>query len=91
MKHIKKKLSLDSFVDQPTAKPVKFDKLVSRDQAMKSYVFLPEGAPFWKYTVKDSAVKAPVKGYKISENPSYSRTEVISPEKEPTHFNCGRL
>ena len=36
---------------------------------MKPFLKIPEGAPFWKYNVKDEVITVPVKTYTISENP----------------------
>lgn len=90
IKNIRKKLAVESFVDSPSKVPPKFDKAISRDAAMKQYLKIPEGAPFWKYTVKDDVVKAPVKSFTISENKAHSRTELFI-TKEPENFSCGRI
>ena len=68
--HMKaKNHSYSGFVKQPSVKQVKFDQVVSREQAAKGYLKIPEGAPFWKYNVKDEVITAPVRTHKISENP----------------------
>ena len=69
VKHIKKNYGYSSFITEPTVKPIKFSQVLSREKASKPYEKVPEGAPFWKYNVKDAVIIAPVKSYKFSENP----------------------
>ena len=45
---------------------VKFDQVLSREKAMQPLTKVPEGAPFWKYYVKDAVITKPVKSYSIS-------------------------
>ena len=65
-KHFMKSHNYTSFVTQGDAPSYTFDKSVNREQAMKPFLKIPEGAPFWKYNVKDEVVTVPVKTYTIS-------------------------
>ena len=68
---------------------------MSREQAGKPYEKIPEGAPFWKYNVKDAVIVAPVKSYTFSENPAASHnTEIIQMKSDEDKFKehkCGRM
>ena len=97
VQHIQTNYSYSSFVTEPpTVKPLKFDQTLDRDKAMQRFLKIPEGAPFWKYNVKDEVVTAPVKAYKISENPALNHNAQYAEPKENEedehkHFKCGRL
>ena len=61
---------------------------------MKPFLQIPEGAPFWKYNVKDEVVSAPVKAYNFSKNPENSHhllVKMAEPKKCLHDFNCGRV
>ena len=58
--------AFSSFVDQPRTNNVSFDQVLSREKAAAPYKKEPEGAPFWKYNVKDAVIGKPVKSYKFS-------------------------
>ena len=67
---------------------------MSREQAAKPFLKIPEGAPFWKYNVKDEVISAPVKTHKISENPAEGHSQTLKYPKEPEtieDFKCGRI
>ena len=92
MKNVKKKFNYSSFaVPPPRVKPVKFDQVLSREKAMKPFIYMSEGAPFWKYNVKDNITSKPVKTYKISENPALNHNHPYAYTKEAENFKCGRL
>ena len=73
-KHFKKSHNYSSFATQANIPSYTFDKTVTREQAMKPFLKIPEGAPFWKYNVKDEVITVPVKSYTISENPEAGHT-----------------
>ena len=61
---------------------------------MKPYLKVPEGAPFWKYNVKDEVVTAPVKSYNFSRNPEGGhmiQTKTPIPKQSVHDFKCGRV
>ena len=61
---------------------------------MKPLIKVPEGAPFWKYTVKDDVITRPIISYKINQNPKNSHTYMAPLPKEPTQiedFKCGKI
>ena len=73
---------------------VKFDQVLSREKAMQPLTKVPEGAPFWKYYVKDAVITKPVKSYSISQNPENSHTYTAPLPKEAKNiedFNCGKI
>jgi hypothetical protein len=80
VKHVKKNYNYSSFDDQPTS--VKFDQILSREKAMKPFILEPEGAPFWKYNVKDEIISRPVITHKISENPAHNHNHAYEFTKE---------
>lgn len=56
----------------------------------------PEGAPFWKYNVKDEVITVPIKTYKISQNPESGHVGMITSKQEremqpKNDFKCGRI
>ena len=69
VKHIKKNYGYSSFVTDSAVNNIKFDQVLSRERAGKPFERIPEGAPFWKYNVKDAVITAPVKSYTFSETP----------------------
>lgn len=92
IKHYKQNFNYSSFADEPpSVQPIKFDHILSREKAIKPFLRIPEGAPFWKYTVKDDVITVPVKVSKFSENPASSHTHPYEITKQLDHFQCGRL
>ena len=79
---------------EPSSSVIKFDQTVSREQATKLITKEPEGAPFWKYHVKDSVVSVPARSFKFSENPAQGHPTKIEKAKEPDQLKdycCGRI
>ena len=69
---------------------------MSREQAQKILLKQPEGAPFWKYNVKDEVITAPIKSYKISENPEAGHVGPVDKNlakkiDSEQSFKCGRI
>ena len=100
VQHIKQNYGYSSFeVEPPKVQPIKFDQTLSREAANKPFIKEPQGAPFWKYNVKDDIISVPIKSHKISSNPIHShhgQIIVSLPEtiKNPPcgdDFTCGRI
>ena len=91
---MRKPYAYSSFDGKEAKKVVKFDQVLSREKAMQPLIKVPEGAPFWKYYVKDAVITKPVKSYSISQNPENSHTYTAPLPKEATKaedFNCGKI
>ena len=91
---MRKPYAYSSFEGKEAKKVVKFDQVLSREKAMQPLIKVPEGAPFWKYYVKDAVITKPVKSYSISQNPENSHTYTAPLPKEATKaedFNCGKI
>ena len=41
--------------------------MVTREQAIKPFNKIPQGAPFWKYNVKDDVTTTSVKSFNFSK------------------------
>ena len=41
--------------------------MIDREQAIKPFNKIPQGAPFWKYNVKDDVITASVKSFNFSK------------------------
>ena len=96
VKHITNNYGYSSFETEPTVKPLKFDQVLSREKANKPYEKVPEGAPFWKYNVKDAVISVPVKSYKFSQNLDDGHSTVIqypdiSDQDKIKSHKCGRM
>ena len=92
-KQSKKSHNYSSFATLPSA-PVTFDNTLTREQAMKPYLQIPEGAPFWKYNVKDDVVTVPIKSYNFSKN-SEGGHKISTKQTEQQQclheISCGRI
>ena len=94
VKHMRKPYAYSSFDGKEAKKGVKFDQVISREKAMEQLIKVPEGAPFWKYYVRDAVLSKPVRSYSISQNPENSHTYTAPQPKEaknPEDFNCGKI
>ena len=89
VEHITSNYAYSSFVDEPRTN-INLDQVLSREKAAAPFKKEPEGAPFWKYNVKDAVINKPVKSYKFSKNPDGHETEVKK-EIIKQDFSCGRI
>ena len=86
-------------MEPPKVAPIKFDQVLSREAANKPFIKEPQGAPFWKYNVKDDVIVKPVISYKISQNPAASHEnqltqslpETLKNQNSQEEFTCGRI
>ena len=53
---MRKPFAYSSFDGSDAKKIVKFGQGISREKAMQPFYNVPEGAPFWKYYVKDALI-----------------------------------
>ena len=53
---MRKPFAYSSFDGSEAKKIVKFGQGISREKAMQPFYNVPEGAPFWKYYVKDALI-----------------------------------
>jgi len=60
---------------------------------MKPFLKIPEGAPFWKYNVKDAVICAPVKTNKFSSSPEAGHLAPGGKESSAVSMEpkCGRI
>ena len=91
-KYFKKSDEYTSFMTEPNLAAIKFDNIVTREQAMKPFVKVGEGAPFWKYNVKDEVITASIRSFNFSRNLETSyNTGPDKFEQKQHDYKCNRI
>ena len=92
-KHFEKNDNYTSFLTEPSYQQTAttFDNTMNREKAMKPFMKVGEGAPFWKYNVKDEVITAPIKTYQFSRNAQAGHTWTDKFEQKQHEFKCGRI